>query len=47
MRAPSRWPGSGVLEIIDIPLGRPRHALDVDTETFLNAKRKIRTSLAL
>ena len=35
----------GIKEIIDIPLGRPRHALDADTESFLTAKRRIRASL--
>ncbi|HLN66119.1 MAG TPA: ABC transporter ATP-binding protein [Streptosporangiaceae bacterium] len=38
-----RPPGIG--EIIDIPLARPRHALDADTEAFLAAKRRIRASL--
>ena len=38
-----RPPGIG--EIIDIPLARPRHALDTDTEVFLNAKRRIRVAL--
>jgi NitT/TauT family transport system ATP-binding protein len=37
----------GIQEIIDIPLGRPRHALDIDTEAFLTAKRKIRASLTV
>ncbi|MGO9500762.1 MAG: ABC transporter ATP-binding protein [Streptosporangiaceae bacterium] len=37
----------GIQEIIDIPLGRPRHAVDVDTEGFLTAKRKIRASLTV
>ena len=32
----------GIREVIDIPLARPRHALDVDTESFLAAKRRIR-----
>ena len=32
----------GIGEIIDIPLGRPRSALDTDTEVFLNARRRIR-----
>ncbi len=32
----------GINEIIDIPLGRPRSALDTDTEVFLNARRRIR-----
>jgi NitT/TauT family transport system ATP-binding protein len=35
----------GIGEIIDIPLGRPRDALDVDTEVFLNARRRIRALL--
>jgi NitT/TauT family transport system ATP-binding protein len=35
----------GIGEIIDIPLGRPRDALDVDTEVFLNARRRIRSLL--
>jgi NitT/TauT family transport system ATP-binding protein len=38
-----RPPGIG--EIIDIPLARPRHALDADTEVFLTAKRRIRAAL--
>jgi NitT/TauT family transport system ATP-binding protein len=38
-----RPPGIG--EIIDIPLTRPRHALDTDTEAFLTAKRRIRAAL--
>ena len=38
-----RPPGIG--EIIDIPLGRPRHAFDTDTEAFLAAKRRIRAAL--
>jgi NitT/TauT family transport system ATP-binding protein len=32
----------GIGEVIDIPLGRPRSALDTDTEVFLNARRRIR-----
>ena len=36
----------GITEVIDVPLGRPRHALDVDTEQFLAVKRRIRASLA-
>ncbi|HEX4658203.1 MAG TPA: ABC transporter ATP-binding protein [Streptosporangiaceae bacterium] len=36
----------GITEVIDVPLGRPRHALDVDTEKFLAVKRRIRASLA-
>jgi NitT/TauT family transport system ATP-binding protein len=35
----------GVVEVIDIPLVRPRHALDADTAAFLTAKRTIRASL--
>jgi NitT/TauT family transport system ATP-binding protein len=35
----------GIKQIIDVPLGRPRHALDVDTEGFLAVKRGIRSSL--
>ena len=35
----------GIREVIDIPLARPRHALDTDTEVFLNARRRIRASL--
>jgi hypothetical protein len=35
----------GIGEVIDIPLGRPRHALDVDTEVFLDARRRIRALL--
>jgi len=37
----------GIQEIIDIPLGRPRHAVDADTEAFLTAKRRIRASLSV
>lgn len=36
-----------ILETIDIRLERPRHATDVDTETFLTTKRRIRAALAL
>ena len=35
----------GIGEVIDIPLGLPRRALDTDTEVFLNARRQIRASL--
>jgi NitT/TauT family transport system ATP-binding protein len=35
----------GIREVIEVPLGRPRHALDVDTEAFLAVKRRIRASL--
>jgi len=35
----------GIREILDVPLGRPRHAADVDTERFLAVKRRIRASL--
>ena len=37
----------GISEVIDIPLERPRHALDVDTEAFLATKRRIRAALAV
>jgi NitT/TauT family transport system ATP-binding protein len=35
----------GIDQVIDVPLGRPRSALDVDTEGFLAVKRGIRTAL--
>ena len=35
----------GIREVIDVPLRRPRHAIDVDTEQFLAVKRRIRASL--
>ena len=35
----------GIREVIDVPLRRPRRAIDVDTETFLAVKRRIRVSL--
>jgi NitT/TauT family transport system ATP-binding protein len=35
----------GIREVIDIPLNRPRHAIDADTSTFLSTKRKIHASL--
>jgi len=35
----------GIREVIEIPLGRPRHAADTDTESFLAAKRTIRSAL--
>ena len=35
----------GISEVIEVPLGRPRHAIDVDTEQFLAVKRRIRVSL--
>jgi NitT/TauT family transport system ATP-binding protein len=35
----------GIKQVIDVPLGRPRHPLDVDTEGFLTVKRRIRSSL--
>jgi NitT/TauT family transport system ATP-binding protein len=35
----------GIREVIDVPLARPRRALDVDTEEFLVVKRRIRASL--
>jgi NitT/TauT family transport system ATP-binding protein len=40
-----RPPGIG--EVIDIPLPRPRDALDADTEAFLTAKRRIRAALTV
>ena len=39
------WEPPGISEVIDIPLTRPRHALDTDTEVFLAAKRRIRVAL--
>ena len=36
----------GIREVIDVPLARPRHALDADTEAFLRAKRTIRAALS-
>jgi NitT/TauT family transport system ATP-binding protein len=36
----------GITDIIDVPLGRPRDAMDADTELFLATKRKIRALLA-
>jgi NitT/TauT family transport system ATP-binding protein len=35
----------GVRDIIDVPLGRPRHAADTDTARFLTVKRQIRAAL--
>jgi NitT/TauT family transport system ATP-binding protein len=35
----------GISEVIEVPLRRPRHAIDVDTEQFLAVKRRIRASL--
>jgi NitT/TauT family transport system ATP-binding protein len=40
-----RPPGIG--EAIDVPLRRPRHPVDVDTEEFLAVKRRIRASLTV
>jgi NitT/TauT family transport system ATP-binding protein len=37
----------GIQEVIDIPLDRPRHAVDADTQAFLTAKRRIRASLTV
>ena len=37
----------GIREVIDVPLGRPRDALDADTQAFLTTKRRIRASLAV
>ena len=36
----------GIREIIDVPIGRPRHALDVDSDEFVAVKRQIRRRLA-
>ncbi|HEY3902433.1 MAG TPA: ABC transporter ATP-binding protein [Streptosporangiaceae bacterium] len=35
----------GIREVIDVLLERPRHAADVDTESFLTVKRRIRVLL--
>jgi NitT/TauT family transport system ATP-binding protein len=35
----------GIRQIIDVPLSRPRDALDTDTEQFLAVKRSIRRAL--
>jgi NitT/TauT family transport system ATP-binding protein len=37
----------GIRDVIDIPLPRPRDALDADTEAFLSAKRRIRAALTV
>ena len=36
---------ASIVQEIAVPLGRPRHAIDVDTEEFLTVKRRIRASL--
>jgi NitT/TauT family transport system ATP-binding protein len=36
----------GIHQIIDVPLGRPRHALDVDSDEFVAVKRQLRRLLA-
>jgi NitT/TauT family transport system ATP-binding protein len=36
----------GIEQVIDIPLSRPRHAVDADTGAFLAVKRRIRAALA-
>jgi NitT/TauT family transport system ATP-binding protein len=36
----------GITEVIPVPLGRPRHGDDVDTEQFIAVKRQIRAALA-
>jgi NitT/TauT family transport system ATP-binding protein len=36
----------GISQVIPVPLGRPRHADDVDTEPFIAVKRQIRAALA-
>jgi NitT/TauT family transport system ATP-binding protein len=35
----------GIREVIDVPLGRPRHAVDADTAEFLTVKRRVRAAL--
>jgi NitT/TauT family transport system ATP-binding protein len=35
----------GIREVIEVPLGRPRHAADIDSEEFLSVKRRIRALL--
>jgi NitT/TauT family transport system ATP-binding protein len=35
----------GIRDIIDVPLGRPRHPADTDTAEFLMVKRQIRAAL--
>jgi NitT/TauT family transport system ATP-binding protein len=37
----------GIQQVIDIPLPRPRDALDADTEAFLTTKRRIRAALTV
>ena len=37
----------GIRELIDVPLARPRHALDIDTAEFVAVKRRIRASLTI
>jgi NitT/TauT family transport system ATP-binding protein len=34
-----------IQQVIDVPLGRPRHAADADSAQFLTAKRRIRAAL--
>ena len=36
----------GITDVIPVPLDRPRHADDVDTEQFIAVKRQIRVALA-
>jgi NitT/TauT family transport system ATP-binding protein len=36
----------GITEVIPVPLDRPRHAEDVDTEQFIAVKRQIRAALS-
>jgi NitT/TauT family transport system ATP-binding protein len=35
----------GIQEVFDVPLGRPRHALDADTDAFVAARRRVRAAL--
>jgi NitT/TauT family transport system ATP-binding protein len=35
----------GIREVFDVPLERPRHALDADTDVFLATRRRIRAAL--
>ena len=37
----------GIAEIIDVPLGRPRHTDEVDTPRFLAVKRAVRATLGV
>jgi NitT/TauT family transport system ATP-binding protein len=35
----------GIREVFDVPLSRPRHALDTDTDAFLATRRRVRAAL--